>query len=138
MWRKADPFNRATDTIALVTRGRNVAFDRIWSDLKQWVTGADPTLALARINATSTHRRVFDSIRDPGTQSTIRPSDEETLALISALAIYPLDFQLEPSTSLAQTKQRCRSALLSENAEEADALWAALIKTAETACRLKS
>lgn len=133
LWRKQDPFNRATDAVALVTRGRNVAFDRVWSDLKQWCVGAEPGLALARIDASLTHRRVFDSIRDPGMEQGRKPTDEETLALVSALEIYPLDFQLSPSTSLADARSRCRSALRSESASEADKLWEALVKAAATA-----
>lgn len=87
LWRGQAPFNRTTDSIGLVTRGRNVAFDAIWYDLKQWSVGADPVLAIARINASATHRRLFDSVRDPGEQAGRHPSDTETIALIAKLEI---------------------------------------------------
>lgn len=133
LWRTREPFNRATDAIALVTRGRNVSFDSVWSDLKQWCTNADPEQALPRIDASKTHRRVFDSLRDPGTLHGVVPTDKETMALIGSLQIHPLDFQLSPSNSLTDAKHRCRVALSSESAEEAEILWSALAKTAETA-----
>lgn len=133
LWRGQAPFNRATDRIGLVTRGRNVAFDAIWSDLKLWCVGADPALAIARIDASATHRRVFDSVRNPGEQAGKHPPDPETIALIAALEIYPLDFQLSPSAAMTEATRRCRIALRSGSAAEADQLWTALIRSAETA-----
>lgn len=133
LWRTQDPFNRITDRIGLVTRGRNTAFDATWSDLKQWCVGADPTLAMGRINASQTHRRVFDSVRNPGDQDGDHPTDAQTIALISALEIYPLDFQLSPSSAITEATRRCRIALSSENAGEAEQLWIALVQSAEAA-----
>lgn len=133
LWRKQDPFNRITDRIGLVTRGRNTAFDAIWSDLKQWCVGGDPTLAMGRINASQRHRRVFDSVRNPGAQDGKHPTNAQTIALISVLEIYPLDFQLSPSSAITEAKRRCRIALLLENASEAEQLWIALVQHAETA-----
>lgn len=133
LWRKQDPFNRTTDRIGLVTRGRNTAFDAIWSDLKQWCVGANPTLAMGRINASQAHRRVFDSVRNPGNQDGIHSTDAQTIALISALEIYPFDFQLSPSSATTEARRRCRVALRSENASEAEQLWIALVQSAEAA-----
>lgn len=129
LWRKQDPFNKITDRIGLVTRGRNTAFDAIWSDLKQWCVGADPMLAMGRINASQRHRRVFDSIRNPGNLDGKHPTDAQTIALISALEIYPLDFQLSPSSAMTEAKRRCRIALRSESVPEAEQLWIILVQS---------
>jgi hypothetical protein len=131
-WRNEDPW-RSTDRMALVTRGRNVEFDATWSDVKSWCTDADPAIALGRINRLAKHRRMFDSVREPGTVNDTAPTDEETVRLIARLEIYPVDFQLSPSRSLAEAKQRCRAALVSNKADQAEELWAALVQAAETA-----
>lgn len=132
-WRNRDPYRRSTDRMALVTRGRNVEFDATWSDLKSWCTDADPAIALGRINRLAKHRRMFDSVREPGAAKDTAPTDEETVRLIARLEIYPVDFQLSASRSLAEAKQRCRAALASNKADGAEDLWAALVKAAETA-----
>lgn len=133
LWRTQSPFNRSTDHIGLVTRGRNAAFDAIWSDLKTWCDDPDPTLAMGRINASQKHRKVFDSVHSPGEAQGTMPDEAETIALIAKLHLHPLDFQLSPSLNLEQAKQRCRTALISEAQADADTLWEALIKIAETA-----
>jgi hypothetical protein len=133
LWRAQSPFNRSTDHIGLVTRGRNATFDAIWSDLKTWCDDADPALAMGRINASQKHRRFFDSICGPGNEKGSAPDEADTLALIARLHLYPVDFQLSPSSNLEQAKQRCRTALTSDTQADADALWDALVQTAETA-----
>lgn len=133
LWRAGAPFDPLTDAVALVTRGRNTAFDATWSDLKLWCDDPDLALAMGRINASRKHRRMFDSIREPGQTADGAPTDTDTIALIAKLHIYPLDFQLSPSNHLEQARQRCRAALVSENLSEADGLWRALVETAETA-----
>lgn len=133
LWRAQSPFNRSTDHIGLVTRGRNAAFDAIWSDLKTWCDDPDWALAMGRINASAKHRKIFDSVHRPGEEKGGLPDGADTLALIARLHLYPLDFQLSPSSSLEQAKQRCRTALASETQTDADALWEALVQTAENA-----
>lgn len=133
LWRAPSPFNRSTDHIGLVTRGRNAAFDAIWSDLKTWCEDADPALAMGRINASQKHRRIFDSVCGPGNEKGSPPDEADTLALIARIHLYPVDFQLSPSSDLELAKQRCRTALTSDTQADADALWDALVQTAETA-----
>lgn len=133
LWRSESPFNRSTDHIGLATRGRNAAFDATWSDLKLWCDDPDPALAMGRINASQKHRKVFDSVRNPGQAQGTLPDEVETMGLIAKLHICPLDFQLSPSSNLEQAKLRCRTALISETQLEADQLWEALVQMAETA-----
>lgn len=133
LWRTQAPFNRSTDHIGLVTRGRNAAFDALWSDLKLWCGDPNPALAIGRINASQKHRKVFDTVHNPGQVQGVLPDAADTIALIAKLHLYPLDFQLSPSLNLEQAKQRCRTALISEAQAEADTLWEALVQTAETA-----
>ncbi|NMN77678.1 hypothetical protein AF70_00032420 [Pseudomonas sp. KD5] len=130
MWRAEAPFCRDTDRIALVTRGRHVAFDALWHDIKSWCTDGNPTLAFARIDASARHRRVFNSIRTPGTQHGVIPELAETIALIGRLEVHPVDFQLNPSNSMAHAHYRCRMALLSESDTEAKNLWESLVQRA--------
>lgn len=133
LWRASAPFNSSTDHIGLVTRGRNASFDATWSDLKLWCNDPDASLALGRINASQKHRKIFDSVRNAGETDGALPTEIDTIALIARLHLYPLDFQLSPSLSLEEAKQRCRSALNSETQEEADTLWEVLVQSAETA-----
>ncbi len=133
LWRAQSPFNRSTDHIGLVTRGRNAAFDASWSDLKTWCDDADPALAMGRINASQKHRKIFDSVHGPRIETGSLPDEADTLALIARLHLYPVDFQLSPSSNLEQAKQRCRTALTSDTQADADALWDALVQTAENA-----
>lgn len=131
LWRNENPFNRATDHIGLVTRGRHPKFDAAWFDIKSWCDNPDPALAMGRINASQKHRKIFNSVRNPGEAQGTLPGDAETIALIAKLHIYPLDFQLSPSSNLEQAKQSCRTALVSENQPEAEKLWNALVQAAE-------
>jgi hypothetical protein len=133
LWRAQSPFNRSTDHIGLVTRGRNAAFDAIWSDLKTWCDDPDPAMAMGRVNASAKHRKIFDSVHMPGVEKGALPDEAETLALIARLHLYPVDFQLNPSLNLERAKQRCRTALVSDSQTEANALWDALVQTAESA-----
>jgi hypothetical protein len=133
MWRQQDPFSRASDRIALVTRGRHVAFDSAWQDIKGWCASGDPQLAHARISASSKHTKIFNSIRRPGTVGDVEPSVEETIALIDRLEIFPTEFQLTNSQSLESALVRCRAALASEDLQEARNLWTALVQRAEAA-----
>ena len=133
LWRGGEPFRQGTDRIGLVTRGRHTGFDALWSDLKSWCRDADEAVALGRINGSAKHRRVYDSVKSPGAVEGKEPKDADTIALIASLELYPVDFQLNPSTTLAHAKQRCRTALVSENLDEAQSLWDALVARAEGA-----
>lgn len=133
LWRAVAPFNRESDHIALVTRGRHAGFDALWHDIKSWCANGDLELAIARIDASARHRRVFDSVLVPGTQDGETPALADAVALIGRLDVYPVDFQLTPSASLSHARHRCRMALVSESSAEADDLWEALVQRAEEA-----
>ncbi|HEV2817716.1 MAG TPA: hypothetical protein VGW40_10930 [Allosphingosinicella sp.] len=133
LWRGGEPFRRGSDRISLVTRGRHTGFDTIWSDLKSWCQDADECIALGRIDGSAKHRRVYDSVKSPGAVVGTAPSDADTIALIASLELYPVDFQLSPSTTLANARQRCRMVLVSENLDEAQSLWEVLVARAEAA-----
>lgn len=132
LWRDQDKFDQANDRVALVVRGHHPAFFPLWHDIKSWSNG-DPALALGRIEATAKHRRVFDSLQQPGVLGGTAPSREETLRLIRAIDILPYDFQLSPSEALGTAVQRCRGALVSNAQTEAEKLWEALVARSEMA-----
>jgi hypothetical protein len=133
LWRAQSPFNRSTDHIGLVTRGRNAAFDATWSDIKTWCNDPDPALAMGRINASQKHRKIFDTVWKPGYEIGSPPNEADTLSLIARLHLYPVDFQLSVSSNLEQAKQRCRTALVSDTQTGANALWDAMVQTAKNA-----
>lgn len=124
-WREPDsPMRRETDVLALVTRNRHPAFSAAWTDICNWCSGSDAKLAMARINATMKHTRIFESIKAPrGTQVA---TDEETVTLIRHLAVIPLDFQLERSTSVEEAIGKCRPLLQSGDRTEAEGVWTSL------------
>lgn len=123
-WRKAGPMCRGSDCLALVTRGRKSAFEATWSDIKIWCDGGDAALAIARINATAKHKKVFASVKAPGERAGSSVSDEDVVALISHLHVFPLDFQLAHSETKTHAIMRCRGILLRGRLEEARKLWA--------------
>ncbi|SFU14134.1 hypothetical protein [Mesorhizobium sp. YR577] len=128
-WRASDgPMRQATDMLALVTRGRHAKFAPPWSDIVIWCSGADPALAIARIRKTQTHTRIFESIQAPG--GTRMATDAETVELIQHLAVIPLDFQLDQSTSLEEAIGRCRMLLQSGDRTEAQRVWVDLVQMA--------
>lgn len=133
LWRAVAPFNRESDHIALVTRGRHAGFDALWHDIKSWCANGDLELAIARIDASARHRRVFDSVLVPGTKDGEAPTLADAVALIGRLDVYPVDFQLTPSNSLLHARHRCRMALVSESSAEACDLWEALVQRGEEA-----
>jgi len=128
-WRNPEsPMRRETDVLALVTRGRHTAFTPTWSDIQSWCSGEDAKLAIARIRKTRKHTRIFESVKAP--RGSIVATDEETVQLIQHLAVIPVDFQLEPSTSLDEAIRRCRSLLKSGSRDEAAEVWAELERLA--------
>jgi len=128
-WRnEGGPFNRATDHIALATRGHNAAFEAAWSDIKQWCEGVDPALAVSRINASRKHRTVFDSLRNPAGYEAA--SDTEVIEIVRRLHVLPFDFQLAQSSNNSKAIAQCRQLLASRSQEEAGNLWRDLIDAA--------
>ena len=128
-WRdESGPFDRTTDHLALATRGRNADFEATWSDIKQWCEGADPALALSRINASQKHRKVFDSLRSPTGYEAV--SDEEAVGIIRRLHVLPFDFQLAQSNDNSRAIVQCRQVLASRNQTEVESLWNDLIGAA--------
>lgn len=133
LWSAPGRFDRETDRMALVTRGRHTGFDALWHDIKGWCEGGDHDLAMARIDASAKHRRVFDSVHDPGTSVGGELTTAETIALIGRIDVYPVDLQLTPSDTADAARDRCRAALASARIDEAEALWNALIQRAKDA-----
>jgi hypothetical protein len=128
-WRASNgPMRKATDMLALVTRGRHATFTPPWSDIVTWCSGADPALAIARIRETQKHTRIFESIRAP--RGIGIATDVETVELIQHLALIPLDFQLDQSTSLEEAIGRCRTLLQSGDRMESQGLWTDLVQMA--------
>lgn len=126
-WRASDgPMQQTTDVLALVTRGRHATFTPPWSDIVIWCSGVDPELAIARIRKTQTHMRIFESIQAPG--GIRMATDAETVELIRHLAVIPLDFQLDQSTSLEDAIGRCRMLLQSGDRTEAQRVWTDLVQ----------
>ncbi|WP_157385636.1 hypothetical protein [Mesorhizobium sp. STM 4661] len=130
-WRDPDsPMQRTTDVLALVTRGRHAAFTPPWSDIVSWCSGDDPALAIARIRKTQKHARIFESIQAPGGSGMA--TDSETVELIRHLAVIPLDFQLDQSSSVEEAIARCRTLLQTGDLNEAQSVWTDLLQMATT------
>ncbi|MFZ0246604.1 hypothetical protein [Candidatus Binatus sp.] len=129
---KSGPMDLLSDHLALVTRGRHAKFDEAWSDIRNWCSGGNAALAIARIRQTKKHSTVFDSIKTPKGRVK-KAEDEETVELIRHLSVIPLDFQLDNSTSLKESIKRCRSLLVSGSQKEAEDLWGDLVADATTA-----
>lgn len=126
-WRDPQgPFNRATDGLALVTRGTQQAFDPVWHELKNACSGADTTFALSRIRSNKRQSDVFNSIKNP-----CEASDGETIELIRGLHVLPTDFQFAHSDDETQAIAQCRRLLASGSDDEAQALWSKLIEVAK-------
>ena len=129
---KSGPMDRLSDHLALVTRGRHAKFDEAWSDIRNWCSGGDAALAMARSLQTRKHSTVFDSIKTPKGRVK-KATDAETVELIRHLNVVPLDFQLDNSTSLKDGIKRCRGLLVSGSQKEAEHLWSDLVAEATTA-----
>ncbi|MES0065669.1 ATP-binding protein [Mesorhizobium sp. M0074] len=128
-WRDSHgPMQQTTDVLALVTRGRHAAFTALWSDIVSWCSGDDPALAIARIRKTQKHTRIFESIQAPGGSSIA--TDSETVDLIRHLAVIPLDFQLDQSSSVEEAIARCRTLLQTGHRNEAQSVWTDLVQMA--------
>ncbi|MEN3976917.1 hypothetical protein [Emcibacter sp. SYSU 3D8] len=128
-WREeSGPFYRATDHLALATRGHNADFEATWADIKGWCEGADPALALSRINVSRKHQTVFDSLRSPAGYEAA--SDAETVEIIRQLHVLPFDFQLAQSNDNSRAIAQCRQLLASRSQADAENLWKDLIDAA--------
>jgi hypothetical protein len=87
------------DSISLVTRDRHTAFSATWADIKTWSADSNVASTLGKINASAKHRKVFNSVRAPAVKAATTASEEETVALIRALQVIPLEFQRVPSST---------------------------------------
>jgi hypothetical protein len=130
-WRKTEPMHRVSDCLALVTRGRNATFDAIWSDIKTWCADSNATFAMAKINASEKHKKVFASVKETDASTGASVTDEDTVALMRHLHVISLDFQLVPSETEQDAIARCREILSSGTLEDARKLWQALVQRAE-------
>jgi hypothetical protein len=123
----AGPMRRDADGLMLATRQRHPAFQATWSDIKLWAEDADPALALARIQSTATHRRVFDSIKNPAKAAGFTVTDADVLVLIKRLAVMPFDFDVAGGEYETLAIAECRRLLASGSLEEGRALWQHLV-----------
>jgi hypothetical protein len=132
-WRKPAQMRRDRDSIALVTRDRHPAFAATWADIKGWCADSDIGSALAKINASAKHKKIFSSVRDPAAGAETAADAKATVALIRALQVFPLDFQLVPSPTEQDAVASCRSIVASGKMDDAVALWQTLVQRAEEA-----
>ena len=131
-WRKPGQMRHGLDSIALVTRDRHPAFSATWADIKTWAADSDITSTLAKINASTKHRKIFDSVRTPAATTETAASDEEAVVLIRALHVLPLEFQLVPSPTEQEAILACRGIVAGGKPEDAESLWKALVGHAES------
>jgi hypothetical protein len=129
----ARSFQRSRDRLALVTRGHLQAFETVWADIKNWCTGDDQTLALARIRASGKHRTIFNNIKKVVQESSASISDGEVLEFIRHLLVISTDFDLNPSNDRELAISQCRGILASAAAAEARELWDALVERVRNA-----
>jgi hypothetical protein len=132
-WRQEAPISKKGDGLALVTRGRNNAFETAWADIKLWSDDDEASLAAARMRATAKHRRIFESIKTLGTSRGLTASDDEVVALIRRLHVLPLDFQLPDSEAEQAAVNGCREILQSGNQDDGRNLWNYLVERARSA-----
>ena len=83
-WRKPGQMRRDRDSIALVTRDRHPAFAATWADIKTWCADSDIDSALAKINASAKHKKIFSSVRDPAAGAQTVADAKEAVALVRA------------------------------------------------------
>jgi hypothetical protein len=132
-WRKPGQMRHGLDSISLVTGDRHTAFSATWADIKTWSADSNIASTLGKINASAKHRKVFDSVRAPAVKAGTTASEEETVALIRALQVIPLEFQLVPSSTEQEAIAACRNIVASGKPEDAESLWKALVGRAEGA-----
>jgi hypothetical protein len=125
------PMRRDADCLMLATRQRHNPFQATWSEIKSAAADADPALGLARIQATATYRRIFDSVKNPANAAGLTVSDAEVLALIRHIEVLPLDFDIAGGQFQQLAENACRSLLVSSSLAEARTLWSELVGQAE-------
>lgn len=131
-WRKPGQMRHGLDSIALVTRDRHPGFSATWADIKTWSADSGIAATLAKMNASAKHRKVFGSVRNPGATGGTAAGNKETVALIRALNVFPLEFQLVPSPTEQEAIVACRGIVASGKPEDAESLWKALVGRAES------
>jgi hypothetical protein len=131
-WAKGDasPMVRGIDRLMLVTRGRNNAFMQTWSDLKSWAKGSDSVLTLGRIKATTKHREIFDSVKQPAADANATVSDTDIVAMVATMEVAPLDFHIANSEDEARAIGAARSLLAHSSQTEGKRLWEELVRQA--------
>jgi hypothetical protein len=133
-WRKRGKgrIRRGQDCLVLATRGHHSAFASLWADIKNWSSG-DSKTALARIDGTAKHRKIFASIKT--SIKKVRPGirDKELIAFIRHLEMLPTDFDLANSKDRSQSIARCRDLLKDGTLPKGRELWEALTGTVRNA-----
>jgi hypothetical protein len=133
-WSRSDkgPMKRDRDSLMLATRGRHDAFDKLWADIKLWSTG-DPATALARIDETARHKKVFANIKGPIKKQNRGVRDEDLIAFIRHLVVMPTDFHLADSEHRRQAIGRLRGLLRGRAPSQGEKLWDALVASVRSA-----
>lgn len=127
-WDRIDSAHRQSVLFALATRGKHDAFEKTWTDIKDWLGKGVTPLAIARIHQSAQHKRIFDSVRLDDTRT-----DAETGELVRRLLLISTDFQLDNSQDEESAIERCRSLLVSGEWQQARALWESLLDAARDA-----
>jgi hypothetical protein len=122
---------RGQDCLVLATRGYQPAFAPLWADIKLW--SGDTKTALARINGTGRHRKIFASVKGPIKKLKRGVQDKELIAFIRHLEVLATDFDLADSNDRRQSIGRCRNLLADGTLAIGRAVWRALVNTARDA-----
>jgi hypothetical protein len=112
---------------ALATRGSHAGFEATWADIRNWATGSDDELTLARIGKSPKHARVFSSVAAP---DGVERDHRMALTLARRIDVHSFDFQLATSADEAAAIQQCRQVLSDGGQEEAAQLWNVLVDRA--------
>lgn len=114
-----------TAHFALATRDSHPEFNAKWSDIKNWSTGPDDALTLARIAESPRHRTIFERV----TRSSEGAHDgAASLAIVRRIHVLAFDFQLAPSKDTAAAVQECRQLLRDGALATAQRLWRYLVE----------
>jgi hypothetical protein len=82
LWLKIELFQRGHDCLILLTRGSDKKFLPVWSDLKTFCTDEDILSAIAKINASNTHKKIYDSVKAHISTVNVTVTDGDVVNLI--------------------------------------------------------
>jgi hypothetical protein len=129
--RDPNPLRKGKDGFVLVTRGRDNQFMGTWTELKNYATGSDPVLALARMQATDKFQTMFASVKAPAKAAGFDVSDADVFGMIRAIDVEPFDFQIVGSQVEQNAVTRCRLLLTRGSSDDGRELWLELNSAAK-------